>query len=130
MSEITTFRFEDLAIWQRAADIAVSLDEIASKLDERRKYRFAEQLRAAALSISNNIAEGSGSNSDKDFVKFLYIARKSTFECASMLLVFSRQAHITRSVALSLVRELAEQSRMIVAFANSIQRKSKPNLNA
>jgi four helix bundle protein len=53
------FRFEDLQIWKRAADLAVVLDELSEELELRRKYRFAEQLRSAALSISNNIAEGS-----------------------------------------------------------------------
>jgi four helix bundle protein len=58
------FRFEHLDVWQRAADLAFALGLVADGLAERHLYRFAEQLRAAALSISNNIAEGSGSNSN------------------------------------------------------------------
>jgi len=61
------FRFQDLEIWQRGAAISGKLFKLADKLDERRYYRFAEQLRAATLSITNNIAEGSGSVSDTDF---------------------------------------------------------------
>lgn len=52
------FRFQRLEIWKLAAELAIELDEIAANLDAHRKYRFAEQLRAAGLSISNNIAEG------------------------------------------------------------------------
>jgi hypothetical protein len=55
------WRFEDLEIWKRAVDLAVKFYRIAERLDKRRLYRYAEQLRAAGLSISNNIAEGSGS---------------------------------------------------------------------
>ena len=91
VGDVEGFRFRKLLIWQRAADLAIKLDEVACQLDERKKYRFAEQLRAAGLSISNNIAEGSGSNSTPDFRKFLFIARKSAFECASMLLIFQRR---------------------------------------
>jgi hypothetical protein len=47
------FRFEDLEVWQRAADLAISLDPIADRLEQLRHYRHAEQLRSAALSISN-----------------------------------------------------------------------------
>ena len=69
--EQSGFRFQNLEIWQRASDLAISLDEASDQLDERRKYRFAEQLRAAGLSIPNNIAEGSGSNTTPDFRRFL-----------------------------------------------------------
>ena len=115
-----TFRFQDLQIWQRAADVAVVLDELSEDLDLQRKYRFAEQLRAAALSISNNIAEGSGSNSTADFRKFLYIARKSLFECASMLLVFQRRNYCKPEKVTTLVAELDVLSRMIVSFADKL----------
>lgn len=86
------FRFQNLEIWKTAADIAVDLDLIASTLEEKRLYRYADQLRGAALSISNNIAEGSGSDSVADFRRFLSYAKKSSFECASMLCVFVRRA--------------------------------------
>jgi hypothetical protein len=49
------------------------LFEIADGIEGFRKYRFAEQLRAAALSITNKIAEGSGSVSDAQFRNFLKI---------------------------------------------------------
>jgi four helix bundle protein len=52
------FRFQDLKIWQLAIKIADELFDIADGLEEKRLYRFAEQLRGAAMSMSNNIAEG------------------------------------------------------------------------
>jgi hypothetical protein len=61
------FRFEHLEVWQRSADVTLPLGLVADHLAERHLYRYAEQLRGAALSISNNIAEGSGSNSNSDF---------------------------------------------------------------
>jgi four helix bundle protein len=84
------WRFEDLEIWNKAADLAVKFHRIAERLDRRRLYRYAEQLRAAGLSISNNIAEGSGSVHKQEFIQFLNITRRSLFEDASMLLVFER----------------------------------------
>jgi four helix bundle protein len=108
-------------IWQRAADLAIILDEVATQLDDRKKYRFAEQLRAAGLSISNNIAEGSGSNSTADFRKFLFISRKSAFECASMLLVFQRRNYIASSETAGLVNELEAVCKMISAFSKSLE---------
>jgi len=68
------FRFQDLEIWQKAIEIGDRLLDIADELEEQKKFRFAEQLRRAALSISNNIAEGSGSDSDRQFAQFLNFA--------------------------------------------------------
>lgn len=51
------FRFEDLDIWQKAENLAVKFHEIADRLKQRKLYRYAEQIRTAGLSISNNIAE-------------------------------------------------------------------------
>ena len=84
------WRFEDLQIWNSACDLAVDFHRIAGRLDARRLYRYAEQLRAPGLSLPNNIAEGSGSTHKQEFVQFLNIARRSLFEDASMLLVFER----------------------------------------
>lgn len=77
------FRFEDFEVWRRAAAVTGKLFNIADELDAARKYRFAEQLRATTLSITNNIAEGSGSGSNADFANFLNTARRSVFEVAT-----------------------------------------------
>ena len=91
------WRFEDLEIWNRAAELAVKFHRIAERLDRRRLYRYAEQLRAAGLSISNNIAEGSGSAHKQEFIQFLNITRRSLFEDASMLLVFEKSACLSKT---------------------------------
>ena len=82
------FRFEDLEIWQLARCLAVKLHKLAEELEKKRLYRYAEQLRAAGLSLTNNIAEGSGSTHSQEFRQFLNIARRSLFEDTSMLMVF------------------------------------------
>lgn len=86
------WRFQDLEIWNAAADLAVKFHQIGDRLDRRWLYRYVEQLRAAGLSLSNNIAEGSGSTHKQEFIQYLNIARRSLFEDASMLLVFERLA--------------------------------------
>jgi 23S rRNA-intervening sequence protein len=50
------FRFEDLEIWRMAINIGDKLFDIADELEQRKLYRFAEQLRGAGMSMSNNIA--------------------------------------------------------------------------
>src|SRR3972149_10221563 len=114
------FRFEDLEVWQRAADLGFRLCNIADSLEEKRRYRFAEQLRAAAISISNNIGEGSGSNSTNEFRNFLNFARRSAFECANMLLMFQRQQLIPTNEVRQLLVELNEVCRLFTALSRSL----------
>jgi four helix bundle protein len=59
------FRFKDLQIWKDGMEISDFFLDIADLADSRKFYKFAEQLRAASMSITNNIAEGAGSFSDK-----------------------------------------------------------------
>jgi len=73
------FRFQNLEIWKIAIEITDELFVISDKLEEKKLFRFAEQLRGAGMSMSNNIAEGSGSSSKKDFSSFLIFVRRSTF---------------------------------------------------
>lgn len=114
------FRFEDLEVWRRASDVGFRLGGAADELEQQRRYRFAEQLRAAGLSISNNIAEGSGSNSDVDFCKFLNYSRRSAFECANMLLMFERQNLLPVTEVRPLLVELNEICRMIIGLSQSL----------
>lgn len=90
------FRFQDLDIWKLAIEIADDLFEIADQLEQKKLYRFAEQLRGAGMSMSNNIAEGSGSEWKKEFKNFLNIARRSAFENANILILLNRKKIIGR----------------------------------
>jgi four helix bundle protein len=114
------WRFEDLEIWNRAADLAVKFHRIAERLDKRRLYRYAEQLRAAGLSISNNIAEGSGSVHKQEFIQFLNITRRSLFEDASMILVFERLGLLESSEVDDLLWDCDEESRKITNFSRTL----------
>lgn len=79
------FRFEGLDIWMRVCGVGAEPCDLADALEGKRLYRFAEQLRGAALSMSNTIAEGSGSVSSAEFRNFLNYARRSVYENANMV---------------------------------------------
>ena len=115
------FRFEQLDIWKEANKVSDILFDYADKADDKRLYKFAEQLRAAAMSISNNIAEGSGSFSDKDFANFLNISRRSVFECANILHIFQRRKIITSEERFSIYPDLITLSKKITNFRKSLK---------
>src|SRR6059036_1257684 len=104
------FRFQDFEIWKKAASISGALFELADELDKKRFFRFAEQLRGATLSITNNIAEGSGSISDTDFANFLNTSRRSVFEVANILMLLSKDGYLKKEEVQPLLSELEEES--------------------
>jgi four helix bundle protein len=119
------WRFEDLEIWQRACQLAVNFHQLAERLNERRLYRYSEQLRAAGLSLSNNIAEGSGSTHPQEFIQFLNIARRSLFENVSMLLVFEKLGVLASRETDKLLTDRDALSRKITAFTHFLNQKKE-----
>jgi four helix bundle protein len=114
------FRFENMDIWKDAISISDLLFDYADKADQKRFYKFGEQLRAATMSISNNIAEGSGSFSDKDFAGFLNISRRSVFECANILEIFLRRKIINNEDKTSIYLQLVLLSKKITNFRKAL----------
>ena len=107
---------QDTKIWQRAANLSIPPFELADSLDRKHKYRFVEQLRSAVLSITNNIAEGSGSTSNTDFRNFLKYSRQSIVETANILIILSRAHYIKSEVVIHYINELEKLSKMIFTF--------------
>jgi four helix bundle protein len=79
------FRFENLEIWELATNYANELYDIANKFPPEERFALSDQLRRAAVSISNNIAEGSGAATIKDFCSFLDISVKSSLETVNII---------------------------------------------
>jgi four helix bundle protein len=115
------FRFQDLRIWQEAIRVTDELFDIADMLENKHLYRFAEQLRGAAMSISNNIAEGAGSMSKREFTQFLNIARRSTFENANILILLTRRGLITKVILDKLLNEIDTLCRQITNFQRTLR---------
>jgi len=115
------FRFQDLTIWQLAIDIAQELFDIADDLEKKKLYRFAEQLRGAGMSMSNNIAEGSGSTSKREFIQFLNMARRSTFENANILILLNKRDYIPQIDLDRLLDSLDYLCRKITNFQTTLK---------
>ena len=107
------FRFMELEIWKDSISLNEKLFSLADEISDAKSFRFAEQLRAASLSISNNIAEGAGSYSDRDFANFLNIARRSVFETANLVFIAHQQNYIDTNCLNSLMLDLDVLSRKI-----------------
>ena len=114
------FRFMNLDIWKDAIALNDEFFDLADQIEATKSFRFAEQIRGASLSISNNIAEGSGSFSDKDFANFLNIARRSTFETANLSCVAYNRKYISQDDFTAKINKLDSLSRRITNFRKKL----------
>ena len=90
------FGYEDLDVWNKAAEFAVGVIDLVENISTHRKhYRLLEQVEASSTSISMNIAEGKGRFSKKEFVQYLYISRGSLYETMTLLEIFRRKKWIS-----------------------------------
>ena len=88
---MTYERFEDLPVWQKAADLYEQTEELLETDTFKATRGFRDQLDRAALSVSNNIAEGFERGTTNELLAFIYIARGSAGEVRSMLTVKLRR---------------------------------------
>lgn len=79
------YKFEKLTVWKESLVLSKDAYRISRNLPAYEQYSLSDQLRRAAVSVLLNIAEGSGSESDREFIRYLYIARKSLFEVVALL---------------------------------------------
>ena len=75
-------KFEDLEVWKEGMRLAT---KIYGALNTCRDYGLRDQMQRAAVSIASNIAEGYERNTNKDFVRFLYIAKGSCSELRTQI---------------------------------------------
>lgn len=68
-------RFEDIIAWQKFQEFAAAIYRLFSEIKD---FGFKDQIQRAAVSISNNVAEGFDRLGDKEFIRFLYIALASS----------------------------------------------------
>lgn len=116
------FRFEGLEIWRLAIQYGKKLYKLSFSFPNEEKFALADQLRRSALSISNNIAEGSG-GTDKDFSNFLNVSVKSTLETVNILNFAKEQNYISEKIRLELYIEAEILIKKIRAFKNSLRSK-------
>lgn len=116
-------RFEDLPVWKDSADLARRMFEFTIVEELRRHPGLRDQLERAALSISNNIAEGFERGSTRELLAFLYIARGSAGEVRSMLKVLAGWSNVAnlKSQISDLTNQSENISRQLYGWIESLK---------
>jgi len=112
-------KFEDIIAWQKAQEYAVDVYSIFGGLKD---FSFRNQICAAVVSISNNIAEGFDRSSNADFSRFLYISIGSCSEVKSMLYLAIKLKYITEKQQEKLLNAGDEISKIIRGLIKSMKK--------
>ena len=117
----TPKRFDELKVWEDAQSLAVDVYAICRLIKD---HSFCDQIKRAAVSVSNNIAEGFERGSSIDFARFLDIARGSCGEVRSMLLLAVKVGFLDSRISEPVVEQTLEISRQLSAFSTYLRKKS------
>ena len=109
-------RFEDLDLWKDAVKMGVSIYQVTEEGKMAKDFSARDQLRRAAISVSNNIAEGFEYNNNKAFVRFLMYAKGSAGELRSQLFVLREAGILEESKFHTLWENALKLSKSIEGF--------------
>ncbi|WP_306550333.1 four helix bundle protein [Daejeonella sp.] len=118
---------KELKIWKKAIDLAVEVYRVSALFPPDEKYGLISQTRRAAVSISSNIAEGAGRNSEKEFKYFLGIANGSSFELQTQLFISNKLSLLSNEDLEKIFQQIEELQKMNYGFQNMLNKKSSTN---
>ena len=108
MTKVT--RFEDLKCWQLARELVELVFQACEEGKLSKDFETRGQIKRAALSAMNNIAEGFGRFGNKDFIRFLDIAQSSSTEVKSITYALEDMEYLSPT-KINQIREKAEETK-------------------
>ena len=90
-------KFEELKVWQKARDLSVYIYRVTAKDKFATDFGLRDQIRRAAVSIASNIAEGDEYGTNKQAIKFFYIAKGSSAEVLTQTIIAKEIGYIDES---------------------------------
>lgn len=128
-------RFEDMEIWQKSVEIAVEVYRISEEGRLKTDFGMKDQIRRAAASISDNIAEGFEYDNNKDFIRFLRYSKGSSGELRNKLYILHKAGFLNQEYYENMYERLIDLSKNIaglIKYLNEYELKKNqpPKINS
>jgi four helix bundle protein len=107
-------------VWQRARELFVAIDRVTRSFPRSDRGVVATQLRRAAFSIPNNIAEGCGKDSVKETLRFLQHAAGSVAEAENQLIIATDLGYIHPKTSDALIEQAVAIKRMLFRLGENL----------
>lgn len=112
----TTMNYRKMIVWQKAMNLTEAVYVAIRKLPHAELYALSAQIRRSVVSISSNIAEGAGRNTDNDLRHFMTVARGSATELETQLMICEMLNYLDSIDVAPLLKMLDEIRRMLSAL--------------
>jgi four helix bundle protein len=109
-------KFEDINAWKKARELTKEIYLLTNNGDFSKDYALKDQVKRCSVSVSSNIAEGFERQSDKEFARFLYIAKGSCGELRSQIYIALDVNYINKEQAQGIQNKAEEISKMIAGL--------------
>ena len=113
--------FKDLIVWKKSMDLVEITYGLVKAFPREEQFELASQMRRAAVSIPSNIAEGQGRKTDREFLRFLSIARGSRAELETQLLLAQRLGYLSAAQGAPALSLSSEIGKMLFSLSESLQ---------
>jgi four helix bundle protein len=117
--------YRDLVVWKRAVEFAGEIYRISARFPHEEGFGLTAQARRASVSVSANIAEGSGRATSRDLLNFLSYARGSLKEAESLVFIAQRLGFVSAANCIEALRLADETSRMLAGLRVSIKKRNR-----
>jgi four helix bundle protein len=111
--------YKDLLVWQKARDLAVLIYSITNQGEFKKDYGLRDQVRRSAVSVPSNIAEGDERDTDKESVRFFFIAKGSLAELRTQMDIAYQVSYIDENVFLDIEEKAIQIGKMFGALIKS-----------
>lgn len=112
--------YKDLIVWQKSIELVSNIYRITKRFPKEEIFGITAQMRRASISISSNIAEGSGRGTSKDFIHFIIMSIGSALELETQLIIALRLQLINELDYNKLTSLLTEIIKMLRSLNNSL----------
>jgi four helix bundle protein len=119
----TIRNYRDLDVWQAAMNLAVAAHHVAGRLPIEHRFELASQIRRAAVSVPSNVAEGHAQQSDRIFLRHVFIALGSLAELESQIEIAERLGLLSTSAALDLPAHTSRTRQLLHGMRRSLAKR-------
>lgn len=111
-------KFEDLKIWQQSVDLAVNLYK---ELSGCKDFGFRDQIQRSAVSVPSNIAEGFERHSNKEFIRYLRIAKSSCAELRTQLIIANEIKMVSNQNMIEETKRVSAMIQNLISYRQTIK---------
>jgi len=114
---------KDLDAWKKGVDYVVEIYEATKVFPKDEIYGLTCQLRRAAVSVPSNIAEGMARSSDKDTIRFIYVALGSLAEVETQIIIAGKLNYLAQDVSVQLLDDTKVLRKMLIGLMKYLKNK-------